>query len=786
MVVTTKQTKVLEPPAPSRSNSSTATPKAAKRASLNPRPATSVPTHSVKETTTDPNDTHGPPQPRNSLTVPTSGPFAEDARIIVSPKKSSSPRKSGKGKPAKASNRSKAKRMSQIIDLLTKIVFLLFSIYSLLVCPKDVQLESPVCRGLDYYRRTIVDPYILPPLRAAVTHPAVAPHIEKARPYVETTVETVKTRYQLVHDRAVVTAAPYVLQAKKEYNSRLRPHVRLMEYNIRRYRRQAEPYVQLFKVKSLQAWHRVEPHVLPVLLKIQQVPTLIQTFVAKPLEQGKEKWVDPQMKKIVDKVHEMSANAAGDKSVSLDEAILSAATAQQGGTFATTDVPTYYSSPSDAPPASITRRMRPTIIQTATAPSTNPPVEETPTETVVLAPEETVQTDGNAPPVDGTTDPLDQPLYNPNYDEDVEDIDFWFELDKWLSESVLPEGTGTVPASNAARPSPTRLTAQQKAEKKAKDKEETARKRKELTTKHAKWEKDMEALITKKQKELVTLLGKSRKAAVKELKALKLLGPLKLQLPNALKTTKPWLVKMKANWEDNFGELDDGFIDKISRWSQILEDVEWGFVRKKEALDAELSKWVIKTIEEESKAIKAASEEVKEFSKKAQSNLIEDYAMLWDVTYRDWENYHRFMFRGDEVGDQFHRMLNGDAASGAPNPVNDELNRLQQEISTITQEFKSEVDKIRKEGLKYILGDAMGDGTETDAQGDAEMPEEKADPTAWDPEISILPIDDSGEHVLEGADILIGKGKEQVQQAFEMAEEAAAQEKQKATTHEEL
>jgi hypothetical protein len=449
-------------------------------------------------------------------------------------------------------------------------------------------MESPVCRGLDYYRRTIVDPYILPPLRAAVTHPAVAPHIEKARPYVETTVDTVRTRYQLVHDKAVVTAAPYVLLAKKEYNSRLRPHVRLMEYNIRRYRRQADPYVQLLKNKSLQAWHQVEPHVLPILFKIQQVPTLLQTFIAKPLEQGKEKWVDPQMKKIVDKVHEMSANAA--------------VTPQEDGTSATTDIPTYYSSPSEPPPVSITRRMRPTIVQTATAPSTAAPAEESPTETIVSIPEETVQTNGNADPVDGTTDPLDRPLYNPNYDEDVEDIDFWLELDKWLSESVLPEGT--VPASNAPRPSPTRLTAQQKAEKKAKDKEETARKRKELMTKHEKWEKDLETLIENKRKGLTKLLSQNRKSALKELKALRLLGPLKEQLPKALKTTKPWLVKMKDSWEDNFGELDDGFIDKISRWSQILEDIEWGFTRKKEALDAELSKWVVKTIKEESKAVR--------------------------------------------------------------------------------------------------------------------------------------------------------------------------------------
>jgi hypothetical protein len=145
----------------------------------------------------------------------------------------------------------------------------------------------------------------------------------------------------------------------------------------------------------------------------------------------------------------------------------------------------------------------------------------------------------------------------------------------------------------------------------------------------------------------------------------------------------------------------------------------------------------------------------------------------------------KFSSGGDEVTEQFQRLLNGDAASGSSNPINDELGRVQEEINTITEQFKSEVDKIRREGLKYILGDAMDENADLHA----EMPkdDDKDDSTAWNPEVSILPIDDpdSAEQILQGGAAFIGKGKEQVQQAFEMAKDAVTPEK-KTTSHEEL
>jgi len=92
MVLTTKQTKANAPATPSRSSSSTAvTPKATRRASLNVKPATSIPTPALKETYVDGTGSSLPPEVRNPSAVLTTnpkhdhaGPFADNPKFLVS------------------------------------------------------------------------------------------------------------------------------------------------------------------------------------------------------------------------------------------------------------------------------------------------------------------------------------------------------------------------------------------------------------------------------------------------------------------------------------------------------------------------------------------------------------------------------------------------------------------------------------------------------------------------------------------------------------------------------
>ncbi|KAF8998506.1 hypothetical protein BDQ17DRAFT_1543946 [Cyathus striatus] len=91
----------------------------------------------------------------------------------------------------------------------------LFFIYTLLVCPSDIAHKHSVCRSLSAYRHRILEPYILPPLRTAISHPIIQ------EPY--------KTHVEPVLEK-VITASGPVVNAAKVAERKVRPVV-LASYN---------------------------------------------------------------------------------------------------------------------------------------------------------------------------------------------------------------------------------------------------------------------------------------------------------------------------------------------------------------------------------------------------------------------------------------------------------------------------------------------------------------------------------------------------------------------------
>lgn len=484
-----------------------------------------------------------------------------------------------------------------MIDVLTRLTVLLFTIYSLLVCPKDVNLESPVCRGLTVYRERILDPYILPPIRAAAAHPLVAPQIARAKPYVNDAITFATVQYTTLYHKAEVVSRPYLVQATREYNKRLRPHVRLMEYNIRRYRRQAQPYVDQARGVVLDLWIKSEPYVTPVLIKLQEAPALAKEFVSKPLGEARERWVDPQLKKIVDKVEEMSANVSEEDKVLVEDA---EPTGTEDATFAA-PIPeheyppvTYYSSAQDAMTTSAFQAVTNSAVEEA-APT---PVEDvlagsTETDGAEALPTPTTITEAEETPID-----LDTPIYNPNYEEDIEDLEFWDEFDEWLHESVLVPGGTT--AANVA-PAATPLSAEEKAEKKRKEQEETAAKRADILKRHDEYEYGLVALIESEATKLFNSLEENRKKALGDLtadsmSARKLATGLKEELEAAIQSTAAVLKNLEESAEKKSEENADSdtpdFMEKLPVWAQVLEQVEMKFGGKVDALNAEMASWV--------------------------------------------------------------------------------------------------------------------------------------------------------------------------------------------------
>lgn len=224
------------------------------------------------------------------------------------------------------------------MDLLTRVFILWFTIYTLSVCPTDEKLQSPLCRGLHYYRQLVLEPFVLPPIKLALSHPSIAPYVERATPYANQFVTTAKpiiTRTRAEWNARVVPQwnkrvvplwnahvvpqwdkygapqitrmeqqiEPYRLKAVQEYERRLGPHLRLAVYNLQKWQRQAQPYIILVANKTYDGYQKSKPYTIPVLQRLRGLFAHLARFLVAQRRQ----YVDPHVKTIWDRVIELSS-----------------------------------------------------------------------------------------------------------------------------------------------------------------------------------------------------------------------------------------------------------------------------------------------------------------------------------------------------------------------------------------------------------------------------------------------------------------------------------------------
>ncbi|KAH7924159.1 hypothetical protein BV22DRAFT_1013926 [Leucogyrophana mollusca] len=231
--------------------------------------------------------------------------------------------------PQKRANKS---NFQAFLDFVYKLVLIGFAVYALSVCPQDEHLQSPVCRGLSAYKRIILDPYIIPPIQAALAHPSIAPHVERATPYVTRAVDIttpilLRTQYEwnlrvvpqwnkrIVPEwnkRVVPQWEKRATQAKLEpyrarvehiYENRLAPQARRAAYNLQRWQYQAQPYIVLAVSKTQQGYYAAKPYAIPL---AQRMVFALQQFLLF-LQEQRQKFVDPHVATIWEKVKELSS-----------------------------------------------------------------------------------------------------------------------------------------------------------------------------------------------------------------------------------------------------------------------------------------------------------------------------------------------------------------------------------------------------------------------------------------------------------------------------------------------
>jgi signal recognition particle GTPase len=138
-------------------------------------------------------------------------------------------------------------------------------------------------------------------------------------------------------------------------------------------------------------------------------------------------------------------------------------------------------------------------------------------------------------------------------------------------------------------------TEEEKAEKARLRKEETARKRADITGRHAKWEADLEERMTRNRKALRHSLVTSRKAATAELKDSKEIHKeiedLVEEAEKYLKGTEKYLANLRK--ESRSPE------EKKTIWDRVADKVDKKFEERLSQTESVVNGWYLRVLENE-------------------------------------------------------------------------------------------------------------------------------------------------------------------------------------------
>ncbi|KAK0218244.1 hypothetical protein IW262DRAFT_1495582 [Armillaria fumosa] len=589
------------------------------------------------------------------------------------------------------------------------VVFLaLFVAYALRVCPSDYGLQDPVCWGLAKYRTSVVDVYLVPPVRRVAEHPRVRPVVEKG---AEVLTPIVRRTVRGVEDFV-----------EPRYRAYLKPYVD----PITRYASVATPYVR-------KAYAAVSPYVrrgyTTVAPYVQRAygfgrPRVVRAYrvCARRLGELRRQFVDPHVGKIWIKVVELSrghtehvpppSRAPSEEST---KAPVPTSSSAEPTTIPSEEAPTTPSAestsdsaPSEEPTPSTPEQSSQAPESTVT-PSEEPSTKETSMSTTVdSAPSSTTSSD---PPTSLVAEDPD----SSSYDDFLADLGIDFDSAS-TPVSITPTSTSFAPPTETTR-----------------DHAAIASKRANITSRHASWASQLDALASDRAATVRANLSRirSRAAAVLFGQALEdeetdfVDGVHVSKLLDAFVDEAEKLVRGLEGWWKR--EPKDG-----ERAEKVLVRVE----EKLEALVREMGerveKWATRVREDEVRECVVASRQVKALAEKAQSDLGLDYAWLEDVTYEDWQRYHDLMRVYTDFDTQIRQLQNNTHVRPLGDTVLIALEAKQHDMQDAITGFISRVARIRQD-MKQL--DAL----------------------------------------------LVGKSKEQVEQAFQQAEAMQAEANQAET-----
>ncbi|KAG9017029.1 hypothetical protein FRB90_002038 [Tulasnella sp. 427] len=781
------------PPAASRTNSSTSTPRIKTKKLPASTSATASPTTS--------NGTQLPPAPGVAVAVgkkDSQGPFADPPKVIGSSplkqsisKASMSPspsRSAGKGGRKKGSAKAAKPTSSRAMKTIRKVVFAGLVAHILLVCPHDDKLESPVCSTLHdfrgYFNYHIYEPHIKSQADKLLSHPSVtpvldplmqqgAPVVQQVTPIVKDASLRLNKAYLATLDRAhnelskqadphlQALYAQYALHVQPlvdkhvtpPYELYVTPTLKHLDHYGRLAILHAEPYLYKGMLLAQDLARDIEPHAKLALGYLGEVPRFARQNAWEPLMDLRRTYVDPPISKILETVDEVGSEAK--------------ATAAK---FETTFMARAEQTPGDAPgPGSpIYEDEVDSSGTSASEPYTSTPVAETVNAAHSDAGPITAETSQE------TASPAVSVEHDVVEDDDLEAFlrDLGREPDSTLAPEPAPEEIPVPPQETE--------TPEQAAERQRQKELEVAEKRAEILGRHDKWERQVQELAEKHIAGLAGLLEKLRTESIGSLEAAKYAETMQKDADKALKNTEAFIKKLVS---------DPGTEEqKISLLDNVISKVKKRFEDGAGVLSNNVVTWWESVSRTESEEIEKLVNEVQDLGATAQADLGLDYSWLDDVTVKDWARYHGLLNAAKELETRLHNMAFGHSEEALENALAVKLRDLQVDLETVVLRFQTRLSEAHARGLEAVKG---GKTPSRDAPTNAKSSQETATSiAAEEPTVSILPIDDDLGRNVQDADaaeyIFLKKGEKQVEDAVRQAQEAENDQPSKPTLHVEL
>ena len=482
---------------------------------------------------------------------------------------------------------------------------LFFTIYSLSACPQDAELKSPVCRGLSEYRRIILEPYILPAVNKALSHPSILPYVERATPYANQAIRiaspvVLRTQHEWNHrivpqwnkvivpqyhkyltpqlELASAATEPYLSALQEKYESSLGPHVRLVINTMNKCQRAARPYVLIAADRSYTAYRAARPYMRPVWQRVMRILKQLLVF----LRAQRRQFVDPHVARIWERIKELSRG--GDETV----------TAHSPSTPSVSLV-TSVGSPAVSPAVQGVSARPDDAQQTASVEPVGPssvvsPSSESPSiSTLISEPSQTSSQVGESISL-STTAASSTPAIPPPPADDV-DLEAFYADIEFNAEEPEPE----IQEEDVADEESPSLSQEQLEERRLQELAKTAEKRRDIMSRHTKWEEKLEKAIKENKKSLRKALVALRKAAVQDLKTnQEVLSAVEQLVENAekfLKGAEAYLNKLKAE-----SQTTD---EKVALWIKVLAKIDTKFVEHLRHTEDVVNQWHTKHLQKE-------------------------------------------------------------------------------------------------------------------------------------------------------------------------------------------